>query len=166
MTKLFATAALMVAMTLAACMDVDEDALAGPHQGTAFPGDVVMRIEHTEVIPNLMGDPDIFGRTRNTGITTISLASAASGSATFRRQYVQIISSKNTGNITPTTIATGKKASDVIVLPARTPEDKIGAVKETSFTLTMRPGKTSITIDGHSLTLLAAQTGQIQYTRN
>ena len=96
----------------------------------------------------------------------VILDSAANGKAVFRRQDVAILSSKNTGNISPTVINTGKKASDVIVLPSMAPKDELGPMRETSFTLTAAPGNNAITIDGHTLTVLSVQNGIINYSAN
>ena len=106
------------------------------------------------------------GRTRDTGATTVIFISAANGVAVFKRQDVEIISQKTTLNSTPTVISTGRKASDVIVLPAFTPRDQIGQMHETTFTLSAAAGRNAITIDGHTLTLLAVQGGQIIYKAN
>lgn len=159
---------LLLAACLAVSGCVDDGPAAGTvaHQAVAVPGDTVLKVQHSEVIPNAFGGKDVFGRTRDTGATTVIFLSAANGVAVFKRQDVEIISQKTTLNSTSTVISTGRKASDVIVLPAFTPRDQIGPMHETTFTLSATAGRNAITIDGHTLTLLAVQGGQIIYKAN
>ncbi|MEZ5772409.1 MAG: hypothetical protein R3D61_12570 [Defluviimonas denitrificans] len=156
---------LIATLAVSGCVD-EGGGNSGPRSGSAMPGDMVLNVTHTEVMPNILGGEDVFGRTRDTGKTMVILDSAANGKAVFRRQDVAILSSKNTGNISPTVINTGKKASDVIVLPSMAPKDEIGPMRETSFTLTAAPGNNAITIDGHTLTVLSVQNGIINYSAN
>lgn len=157
---------LVAGLAVSGCVDDGPAAGAAAHQAVAVPGDTVLKVQHSEVIPNAFGGKDVLGRTRDTGATTVSFVSAANGVATFRRQDVEIFSQKTTLNSTPTVISTGRKASDVIVLPAFTPRDQIGPMRETTFTLSAAAGRNTITIDGHTLTVLAVQGGQIIYKAN
>lgn len=156
---------MLLAATLSACVDT-ADSLTVPHRSSAMPGDAVMRVEHTEAMPNAFGGADVLGRKRPTGTTTVLLASTGNGTATFRRQYVQVISGTTTMNVGPRVISTGKKASDVIVLPSSAPKDRIGAIQETTFTLNTSSAGNSITIDGHKLVLLSVNGNQISYSAN
>lgn len=156
---------MFLAVTLSACVD-DAGGLTAPHTSTATPGSAVMRVEHTEVMPNAFGGKDALGRKRPTGTTTVFLASTGNGTATFRRQDVDVISGKTTLNAGPRVISTGKKATDVIVLPSTAPQDRIGAIRETTFTLNTSSGGNSITIDGHKLVLLSVNGNQISYSAN
>lgn len=166
MSRFFLASLLVVTLALAGCTEDDAGPLSKPRTASASPGDAVLRVPHTEVMPNAFGGKDVFGRTRDTGTTTVFLASAGNGKAVFRRQDVEIISAKSTLNSSPTVITTGKKASDVIVLPAFTPKDQIGQMRETTFTLTAAPGHNAVTIDGHTLTVLAVQGNLVTYSAN
>ncbi len=117
-------------------------------------------------MPNIFGGNDILGRTRPTGTTTVFLAATGKDSATFRRQDVDVISDKTTVNTSATVIPLGKNGSDVLIRPPNTPQDRIGGMRETSFTLTTSPGRNVITIDGHTLTLLSVAGNQISYSAN
>lgn len=165
-TLALAPFAMAVALMLAGCVEQASNLPGAPRVSTAGPGAEVMRVNHTEPLPNLFGGNDLFGRTRDTGTTIVYLVSTSGGAATFRRQDVDIISSKDTVNTSATVIPTGNKASDVIVLPAFTPKDHVGAVREMTFTLKPNTANNSITIDGHILTVLQVKSGLLTYSAN
>ena len=68
---------------------------------TAGVGDVVLRVEGRESMPNAFGRADLFGRTRPTGFTTIQYGGMQGGKIVLLREGVTTQSDATTMNTTP-----------------------------------------------------------------
>ena len=73
---------------------------------TAGVGDVILRVEGRESLPNVVGGADIFGRTRPTGFTTIQYGGIQSGKVVLLRSGVVTQSDATTMNTTGDVIET------------------------------------------------------------
>lgn len=94
---------LMVALsTVAACATVEQHArVSRPINAEAFAsvGDVVVRVEVSENLPNAFGRSDIFGRTRERGFSEVRFMGLTSDNlAIFRRRDVDIQTNETTVN--------------------------------------------------------------------
>ena len=69
-------------------------------------GDVVLRVEKTEPLPNVFGGPDIFGRRRPTGVDMIQFMGLRDGKAVFVRSGVAIQSNATTLTESPRYVPT------------------------------------------------------------
>jgi hypothetical protein len=59
-------------------------------------GDVMVQAETREPLPNVFGAPDIFGRTRPTGLVTVQFGGAQGGKAVLLRSSVAVQSNATT----------------------------------------------------------------------
>jgi hypothetical protein len=64
-------------------------------------GDIVLRVETSEPLPNVFGKPDIFGRRRPTGVATLQFAGLRDDKAIFIRTGVSIQSNATTMTESP-----------------------------------------------------------------
>jgi hypothetical protein len=63
----------------------------------ASTGDIVLRAQNTEDLPNVFGRADLFGRTRDRGFTEVRyMGLKASGVPLFRRRDVNIVTNETT----------------------------------------------------------------------
>lgn len=101
--------ALGVTLSLAGCADIAQQSqVASPvgQRATAGVGDVVLRVEGRESMPNVFGRADIFGRTRTTGFTTIQYGGMQGNNVVLLRSGVTTQSDattmNSTGDLVPT----------------------------------------------------------------
>jgi hypothetical protein len=134
-------------------------------------GDVMVRIDASESLPNAFGKADIFGRTRDRGFSELRfMGLAPNGVAVFRRRDVDIMTNETTmsrtgfGSSVATAQATGQgvivsgvttqaPAPNVAVLPPDT----------TEFALDLRQGHI-ITIRDRVIEILDANPSGIRFT--
>jgi len=63
----------------------------------ASTGDIVLRVHRTDDLPNVFGRADLFGRTRDRGVTEVRyMGLNASGMPVFRRRDVDIMTNEST----------------------------------------------------------------------
>lgn len=96
----------MAAALLAGCQAVQQQtAVVSPTAQTitAGVGDVMLRAEERESLPNAFGRADLFGRTRPTGITTVQYGGLRDGRAVLLRSGTAIQSTATTMSETPGT---------------------------------------------------------------
>jgi hypothetical protein len=90
---------LAFSVVLASCSPIEQhDALDRP-TGRAFAsvGDLVLRVNKSEDLPNISGHADIWGRTRGRGFTEIRyLGLTNEGAAVFRRLDVDVETNETT----------------------------------------------------------------------
>lgn len=94
---------LVLALTVAGCADITQQSqLSSPvgQRATAGVGDVVLRVEGRESMPNVFGRADIFGRTRTTGFTTIQYGGMQGKNVVLLRGGVTTQSDATTMNTT------------------------------------------------------------------
>jgi len=142
-------------------------------QSYASVGDVIIRADATESLPNAFGKADILGRTRETGFSELRyMGLNQAKQPIFRRRDVDVVSNASTMTRTPvstamvtaqpsgagytaTGIATGPLRENTQVLPPDTVE----------FALDLSKSRT-ITIRDHSLEIVDANAaGVIFITR-
>jgi hypothetical protein len=69
---------------------------SGAQPQTAGPGDAVLAFQATRPLPNIFGQPDIFGRTVSAGHTTVRYLGTQDGHAVFERLDVSVQSNATT----------------------------------------------------------------------
>jgi hypothetical protein len=95
--------AIVVGLSLVAgCADVQTSAKSSRPLGkveTASVGDIMVKVDVSENLPNAFGKSDIFGRRRQKGFSELRyMGLSQTGSAIFRRRDVDIISNETTMN--------------------------------------------------------------------
>jgi hypothetical protein len=88
-----------VAMLLAACNPVQMRSEINRPVGEPYAsaGDIVVRVERTDDLPNVFGRADLFGRTRDRGFTEVRYMGVnAAGAPLFRRRDVDIMTNETT----------------------------------------------------------------------
>lgn len=103
-------------LTVAGCETVEQhNASSRPvgSDGFVSVGDVVLRVEVTEDLPNAFGRADVFGRDRNRGFSELRyMGINSSGLAVFRRRDVDVVTNENTMN------RTGLRTATVVAEPS------------------------------------------------
>ena len=79
----------------------DQPAALQPGGLVAGIGDIVLRVETSEALPNVFGKPDIFGRTRPTGVDILQFAGLREERVVFVRTGVSIQSGATTMTESP-----------------------------------------------------------------
>jgi hypothetical protein len=105
---------IALALTLASCGSVQQQTnLSTPvaQNLTAGVGDVVLRAEGRESMPNAFGSADIFGRTRSTGFTTIQYGGMQGNKVVLLRAGVTTQSDATTMNSTPLIVPTQQQTN-------------------------------------------------------
>lgn len=74
-------------------------------------GDVVLRAEGRESMPNAFGNADIFGRTRPTGFATVQYGGMQGGKVVLLRSSVATQSDATTMNSTPMIVPTQERTT-------------------------------------------------------
>jgi hypothetical protein len=95
--------ALVLALAVAGCADIRQESQVATPVGqstVAGVGDVVLRVEGRESMPNVFGRADLFGRTRTTGFTTIQYGGMQGKNVVLLRSGVTTQSDATTMNST------------------------------------------------------------------
>jgi hypothetical protein len=96
--------AAMLSIGLGNCAAVQQKTVVSTPIGqslTAGVGDVVLRAEGRESMPNIFGRADLFGRTRPTGFTTVQYGGMQGDKIVLLREGVTTQSDSTTMNSTP-----------------------------------------------------------------
>jgi hypothetical protein len=104
---------VLSALALAGCGAVQQQTKISTPVGqsvTAGVGDVVLRSEGRESMPNAFGGADIFGRTRPTGFSTVQFGGMQGNKVVLIRSSVVTQSDATTMNSTGTILATRNDA--------------------------------------------------------
>ena len=107
-------AALVATAFLVACSPVSQQTSVSTPVGqsqTVGIGDVMLRAESRESMPNAFGNADLFGRTRPTGISTVQYGGLRSGRAVLLRSGATISSTATTMNSTAMILPTQSTSS-------------------------------------------------------
>jgi hypothetical protein len=103
-------------LTAASCATVEQhnaSSRAIGSDGFVSVGDVVLRVEVTEDLPNAFGRADVFGRNRNRGFSEVRYMGVnSSGYAVFRTRDVDVVTNENTMN------RTGLRTATVLAEPS------------------------------------------------
>ena len=144
-------------------------------------GDAVIKIINKESMPNAFGKADIFGRTRDTGTTSLIFIGGNSNEANFIRRDVDIKSNKTTMNSSPTIIPNNSNSTfsgfvggesfsgsvntynAPIFLPPNTPKDTITNIREIKIRVSVKGENNTITIDGNTIKVLDASENELRY---
>jgi len=166
-------AAAMVAAFLAGCSPVQEHSEADRAPGVAYAsvGDVVLRVEKTDDLPNAFGRADLFGRKRDRGFSDLRYVGLnAAGQPLFRRRDVDVYSNETTmsrtgaqfGTATATAVASN--AATVAVFTSGAPKATVEPLPPdtTEFAVPQGTGG-KLTIGTHGLEILAFDAGGVQY---
>jgi hypothetical protein len=110
---------------LAGCAPIQETANISTPIGQSLRagvGDVVIRAEGKESLPNAFGRADLFGRTRSTGFTVVQYGGLRDGKALLVRSGVIMQSDVTTmDGIGTGTVVAGQNTATAIYSPPRTP---------------------------------------------
>lgn len=162
-----------------ACSPVETRSGLDRPTGVSFAsaGDLLLRVNRQDDLPNAFGRADLFGRTRDRGYTEIRyMGLNANGNPTFRRRDVEIATNETTmsrsgGFSTYSAQASGKRtgtaasasyaATGATFIPAQAqviplPPDTIEIV------LDLRDGRT-LTIGQHGAEILEATSAGVRY---
>ena len=114
-----AIGASIFACLASACASVSQQTTISTPIGqslTAGVGDVILRSESRESLPNVFGKADVFGRTRPAGFATIQFAGMQDGKVVFLRSGVITQSDATTMNSTGLLVST--RESTVYIPPS------------------------------------------------
>lgn len=106
--------AVIAALILSSCSPVTQQTKVSSPVGetlTAGVGDVILRAEGRESMPNAFGNADLFGRTRPTGFTTVQYGGMKGDNAVLLRSGVTTASNATTMNSTPMIVPTQSSSS-------------------------------------------------------
>jgi hypothetical protein len=186
--------AVSLALTLAACADVQESShIVGGRTGTpltAAVGDTVLRVSREKNLPSIVGKSDIFGRKTPTGVDTVQYLGVRDGRAIFKRRSVNVETGATTMNSTPLIIpntsttthsgsvsaygsggfatgtysGTSTTVGTPTVIPAHPPEPVV--MDEGSLILSVDLAKkpAQLSVAGKTLTVLRADSTRLVYT--
>jgi hypothetical protein len=104
---------VVVATLLVSCAPVAQQTIVSTPIGqslTAGVGDVVLRAEGRENMPNIIGRADLFGRTRPTGFTTIQYGGMQGNKVVLLREGVITQSDATTMNSSPIIVPTQQQS--------------------------------------------------------
>jgi hypothetical protein len=102
-------AVVLLSLALAGCASIQQQSIVSTptgHSLSAGVGDVVLRVEGRESMPNAFGRADLFGRTRPTGFTTIQYGGMQGDKVVLLRGGVMTQSDATTMNSTPLIVPT------------------------------------------------------------
>ena len=94
-----ATAIFLAMLLVAGCAPVQMRSQMDRPTGEAYvsAGDIVLRVQRAEDLPNIYGRADLFGRTRDRGFTEVRyMGLNAAGAPLFRRRDVDIVTNETT----------------------------------------------------------------------
>jgi hypothetical protein len=114
-----AAALLLIACVVSGCTPIAQQTNISTPIGrslTAGVGDVILRSESRESLPNVFGQADLFGRTRPAGFATIQFAGMQDGKVVLLRSGVITQSDATTMNSTGLLVST--RESTVYVPPS------------------------------------------------
>jgi hypothetical protein len=103
----------LLAILLASCAPIEQQTVVSAPVGqrlTAGVGDVVLRAEGRENMPNAFGRADLLGRTRPTGFTTIQYGGMQGNKIVLLREGVTTQSDATTMNSTPLIVPTQQQS--------------------------------------------------------
>jgi len=109
-----ASVGVLLSVMLAGCGSIQQQTKISTAIGqnlTAGVGDVVLRTEGRESMPNAFGGADIFGRTRPTGFTTIQYGGMQGNKVVLLRGGVTTQSEATTMNSTPLLLPTQQQTA-------------------------------------------------------
>jgi hypothetical protein len=105
--------AILLSIGLMSCAPIQQQTIVSTPVGqslTAGVGDVVLRAEGRENMPNIIGRADLFGRTRPTGFTTIQYGGMQGNKVVLLRGGVTTQSDATTMNSTPLIVPTQQQS--------------------------------------------------------
>lgn len=163
---------LGVAIVLASCAPVEMHNRSdrAPGQSFASTGDVILRVDKRDDLPNVFGRADLFGRTRERGFTELRyMGMDTRGEPVFRRRDVDIYTNETTmsqGGLTTATVAVQQTRGGILAtgIGSATPPATVGALPPDTvqFALDTSQGRT-ITIQDHGVEILQFNAAGVQY---
>jgi hypothetical protein len=158
---------------LASCAPVQQhetmDRTAGAETFSSV-GDVMVRVDETEDLPNIFGNADIYGRKRNRGFSEVRfMGLSPSGAAVFRRRDVDILTNEDTMNrsgfgsgiVTVQPAGQGVAASGITTQAAQ-PNVAVLPPDTTEFVLDLSQGHI-ITLRGKTIEIISADSSGVHY---
>jgi hypothetical protein len=105
---------ILFGLVITSCAPVQQQSSISSPIGqtlSAGVGDIVLRAEGRESMPNAFGNADIFGRTRPAGFTTIQFGGMQSNKVVLLRSGVTTQSDATTMNSTPLIVPTAQQST-------------------------------------------------------
>ncbi len=165
-------AALLVVLALAGCSPVEKRVVLDQAQSVelvAGIGDVMLRADVKEDLPNLWGRADLYGRTRDRGFSELRYMGLVGEKAAFRRRDVDIMTNETTMSRSGfgTTVVNIQPAGQGFVaygVSTRAPGATMQPLPPDTieFTLDLRLTKI-LTIRGQTIDIIDAAPGLIKY---
>jgi hypothetical protein len=166
-------AAACLLVFLASCGSIQQQEIANRPTGTktfGSVGDVMLRVDVTENLPNVFGDADIWGRKRNRGFTEIRyMGLTPQGLAIFRRRDVDVLTNEDTMNRMGfgTAVVTAQPAGRGIIatgIGTRAPPPNVDVLPPDTieFTLDLSQGHV-ITLRGKTIDILKATASGVSF---
>ena len=164
---------LFVFSILTACAPVTQTANLNKPVGAqsyASVGDIVIRANATESLPNAFGQADVFGRTREAGFSELQyMGLNQAKQPVFRRRDVDVVSNASTMTRTPLSTAVvnaqpygaGTTATGIVVSPLRE-HTEVLPPNTVEFALDLTKSRT-ITIRDHSVEIVEATTAGVTF---
>ena len=173
---------LLGLISIAACAPVEmqERASRPTGEGFASVGDVVIRVELRDNLPNVFGRADIYGRTRDRGFAELRyLGIAPNGMPAFRRREVDIqtnetvfsrmpnmasVQAQSSGALTgtPSNLSGGSSFQGSGFAVAPTAFQQAAMQEAGDFTLDLSAGRT-ITLRGRAVDILDANPSGVRF---
>lgn len=139
-------AGLFLAVTLTACAAVEQSTVVATPMSrslVAGVGDVVLRAEGRESMPNAFGKADVFGRTRPTGLTTIQFGGMQGNKVVLLRSGITTQSDATTMNSSPMVVPTQSQTQLSGTVGARQIQ---GTASTTGMSYIPASGSTSVSV--------------------
>lgn len=165
-------AVLLVFSAVAGCAPVEKHVTVDQPQRvelTAGIGDVIIRIDVIEDLPNLWGRADLYGRTRERGFSELRYMGMVGEKAVFRRRDVDIMTNETTMSRSGfgTTLVSVQPAGQGVVaygISTQAPGATMQALTPGTieFTLDLQLIRT-MTVRGKRLEIIDASPGLITY---
>ena len=157
---------------LVGCAPVEKHAQLDQPQGLelmAGIGDVLLRVDVKEDLPNLWGRADLYGRTRDRGFSELRYMGLVGGKAIFRRRDIEIMTNETTMSRSGfgTTMVSAQPAGQGFVaygVSTRAPDATTQALPPDTieFMLDLQLTRTLV-IRGHTIEIIEASPGLIKY---
>lgn len=144
---------------------------ASAAEKTVSVGDVMLRVDRTECLPNVFGKCDIFGRTRTRGYTDIRyMGLAPDGRPVFRRRDVDVLNNETTmsrSSLSSSIVSAqpyqqGALVTGVTAGPPKPAQIETLPPDTVEFAVDLRQTRT-VTLNDQAIDILDANSSQVRF---
>lgn len=136
-------------------------------------GDVVLRLDLKENLPNAFGRADIYGRKRDRGFSELRyMGMDTAGGLVFRRRDVDIITNETSMTraglgVTTTTIQPAGNGANIVGVSTVAPKAHVGSLPPdtTQFVIDLEQGN-KVTLRDKTVTILSANSNGVTFIVN